>query len=483
VTGNPISRKKIIPMRTFDHSMLINPDRIFSSLRKLKLHPQHGSKFFNPDCVFPLIVKPEIKPTKTRFSSSLINSIGKGGVLPDEFNFEALERVKWDHADPDHLFDCNTGYIYGRSKDRHFFKAVQCGKEYCATCGKDKSNVHVRRIDRVSNRITAITTEFIRDKKGQPVLDSDDKPLFRNLNLGYIVITCPDEYRDLMDVKALKSWKIFWKRKLKRSETIYLEPIKARDHKTKRLKKRSVKIKRKGINRGLIRYHWCGDDGITFKPHLNILIPKGYIDPRILHNWKVCNSLWFATYFQTGEIPSLNLYYRYTKNKVEQAHIIKYVTRSTFKQVTPENQHLLSMLHGFRNTTFFGKKINVNVIPDQYEFKRKVVESVDPVDDSPIVYTHFTRVLHKHIDFQYRHKLNQLDGGYFMVHDAYIDIDPVMMVDLSDRKKKRKFDRSEHKPPPNQIKYIKESDWFTFSDQMKSWFCSQIIEGSVIFVK
>jgi hypothetical protein len=364
----------------------------------------------------------------------------EGIKLPAQKTFELQNRqfgIAWESAKNDpHRYGCITGYIYGSSSTNHFFKAVNCGREWCPICGKDRSIAHERRIERLRERFEQIAREYIQDDDGNFLKTPKGFYDTREKNLGYLVITCPEIYRrEMENPKNLKAWKEFWKRKLKRTEVIHLEPIHARHVKTGRMRKVPQSIVRKGISRGIIRYHWCGDDGKTFKPHLNILIPKGYIDERILETWRRQNAAWFMKEFRTGEMPTGNLYYQYTKSPAKKLHILRYVTRATFRELTPDNMHLTGekSLKGFRNTTCFGKFRKDAVPPERQTL---VLQSKDPDTQEPINWSHWTYTREDHVLFEARNVMEELPAGIFMLPDILAKINVHLLQDLSSVKRR-----------------------------------------------
>lgn len=223
------------------------------------------------------------------------------------------------------LYKCISGYIEGNTKDSIFHKAITCGREYCKICGADYSITHQRRILRVSHYISQLNT------------------------VGYMVITVPEQFREQMKCKkALSDFRTYIRRKLKRGETT---TIKARDIKSKKI----IKRKFKGVNteRGLIRYHWCGEDGSTWKPHINVLTETGYINPWQLEKLKNETGAWFACYFNyKGEVTP-NIYYAYTKDRNKIKHWVNYVTRSTAKFI--RDKKIKDLIYNYKNTGYFGQ--------------------------------------------------------------------------------------------------------------------------------
>ena len=345
--------------------------------------------------------------------------------------------IKWQNAknDPDR-YACTVGWIYGHSTTNHFFKSVQCGREWCQTCGKDRSIAHERRIDRIKDRFEIMTTEFCTDDSGEFIQIRENVYKTKSKSLGYLVITCPEEYRKEMEnPENLKKWKAYWRRKLTRNEVISIkgaEPIHAKHVKTGKTQRITPTIFRAAIRQGIIRYHYCGEDGHTYKPHLNILIPKGWIDPRILEAWRTQNALWFLKEFKTGVMPTGNIYYQYTKERAKKLHALRYVTRATFKIITSDNKHLIKNLKGFRNLTTFGTFDKAAIPASKLN---KVLNSKDPDTNEPISWTAFTYERELHVQFEAPNVMQDLGAGVFVLPDILADIKPKLLLDLSAKKR------------------------------------------------
>lgn len=225
--------------------------------------------------------------------------------------------------EPGTLYNCVRGYIEGHTSDKIFHKAVTCGKENCPTCGADYSVTHNRRINRAYPKILQLSA------------------------VGYLVVTVPESLRkDFLDKRILCDFRNFVRRKLKR------------DYNT----------------RGLIRYHWCGEDGHTWKPHLNVLLEGKYWAPEKLEAFRNAVALWFLKYFNLAEPVPGNIYYAYvnpltfktfTDRETDETiqgpeaaarkikHWVKYVLRATAKKVT--DHKILDVIRGYNNTGYFGK--------------------------------------------------------------------------------------------------------------------------------
>ena len=189
---------------------------------------------------------------------------------------------------------------------KKYFRALLCGKEWCPDCGQDNSWLHKRHMARWWDKVMQIKV------------------------LGYLVVTTSLQMRNYLqslDVKAhqmvLNEVRNYWVRKLKRELN----------------------------TRGMVRWHWAGDDGSRYAPHLNFLIDFGHISQKTLTLWRLQFSDWlFKTY---GVKTKVVINYRYCSRKQDKIHILKYVTRSTMRKCP--SVYLQSVFHNYRNNVMFGR--------------------------------------------------------------------------------------------------------------------------------
>ena len=231
---------------------------------------------------------------------------------------------EFNQPEPQDLrYRCTRSYLVGSTSNNNYFKAISCGKDWCPDCGQNHSETHKRRILPVIDRFKAI------QEQGN--------------SIGYLVVTIPPGLRNRFKTQtALSDFRNYFRRKLKR-ET-------------------------KGI--GLIRFHWAGEDGFRWHPHLNILFPSGYISKETLLEWRNELGKWFSEYCNLPEckywdeekkemhqdFPAANLYYHYLKPKEQESeaklyHWVKYVLRAT---QTVYNKETAEIIKKYRNTSIFG---------------------------------------------------------------------------------------------------------------------------------
>ena len=127
----------------------------------------------------------------------------------------------------------------------HIIKAaVSCNLEYCEVCGSNGSLLHLQRFYRAAPKVEQI----FRAGGNQ---------------LGYWVVTIPEQYRDLyLDAKKLNA--------LREDITRFLSA------QTRKGKENRNEFS-PGYSCGMSAWHYCGEDYFTWKPHLNLFTPSGYI--------------------------------------------------------------------------------------------------------------------------------------------------------------------------------------------------------------
>jgi len=252
-----------------------------------------------------------------------------GSSISSKEGFDPVEWAEWiRHKPPTNLYRCTRQFLHGSTSKADYLKSITCGKDWCQDCGKIGSEAHMRRFSKVLPRFKAMQQA--------------------GLSIGYLVVTIPIELRHkFKDQEALKAFRDYWRRKLKRE----------------------------GYEYGAIRYHWAGEDGYRWNPHLNILFPAGYIKEETLSEWRKELGQWFSDFceiapkkFWNGkkmvqEFPKANLNFHYLKpGKTEKektdsecklVHWVKYIFRATQTQY---NKETATIIYKFRNTSIFGKK-------------------------------------------------------------------------------------------------------------------------------
>lgn len=224
-------------------------------------------------------------------------------------NSDFFDRYIQDNRPPDpadYLYKCTKGFIWGETKANNYYKAITCGREWCADCGKKHSMVHDRRISRHLAELMGLNQALY--------------------SIQYLVITIPRELRPLYRSKeALNRFRTYWREKLKRE----------------------------GHKWGLMRYHYCGEDGYLWKPHLNILTIGGFVPRGTLREWRAELGRWFKMQHKLRQAPAANIYTAYSQEPDKLRHWLSYVTRATQTTYNKLNEETI---RGYRNTSVFKDK-------------------------------------------------------------------------------------------------------------------------------
>jgi hypothetical protein len=265
-------------------------------------YPEHIAKSYN---------RPPVK--WRQFEECEADTTDKG-LSNNEDYFETYIRENASIEPPDKLYQCSKGFIWGESSQNNFYKMLCCGKEWCADCGRKHSIPHDRRISRHLASFLGLHQA--------------------GYSIQYLVITIPKQLRKLyQDKEALADFRRYWVRKLKRE----------------------------GHQFGVTRYHYCGEDGYLWKPHLNILTIGSFVSRETLREWRTELSRWFKMKHQLDYDPIPNIYTSYTNDEGKIRHWLSYVMRSTQTTYNKQNEETI---RNFRNVAPFK---NANFEIPQYQ--------------------------------------------------------------------------------------------------------------------
>lgn len=249
------------------------------------------------------------KPRWSQFDDSQAIE-GDEGLSNNEDYFEHYIQESAAPDPADKIYRCSKGFIWGESSQNNFYKMLCCGREWCPDCGKKHSIPHDRRINRKGSNNQSLQENLLAlNQAGHPI--------------QYLVITIPRELRAVYRNKqALSKFRRYWRDKLKRE----------------------------GHKFGVCRYHYCGEDGFLWKPHLNILSIGDFIPAETLRQWRAELSRWFKMTHKLENEPKANIYTAYTYDADKIRHWITYVTRATQTTYNKLNEDTIK---NFRNIAPF----------------------------------------------------------------------------------------------------------------------------------
>jgi hypothetical protein len=147
--------------------------------------------------------------------------------------------------------------------------------------------------------------------------------------MGYLVFTLPEEVRGRYSRRARLNE--LTKRVTCGDKSHHIEGL----------------LKGMGFERGLARWHWFGDKTPgKWHPHLNVVIEAGHLSQGQL---QAIRRAWAG--IVGVDVAVVN--YSYTEVVPKMVHILKYVTRATFRDYTWD-ERMAAELYNFRNMRSWG---------------------------------------------------------------------------------------------------------------------------------
>ncbi len=258
-----------------------------------------------------------------------------------EYDYYGLEKV------------CPSGVIKGHCANGHrFAKEVYCGREWCEVCnskwekGQAMKPSHGRRFSRWYPKAQQLES------------------------MGYWTFTIPMELRAKYRSK---------------------KGLTELGHQVQEL------LKDFGFKRGLRRWHFMGEQGWVYNPHLNCLVDGRFMNRRELRILRRAYSKLLGVKLAIAE-------YHYFDSPGRKVHALKYITRATFLDWRWDVD-MARELRGFRNNVWWGSKLwtgepvwSLDDLPgeqqsDMSDSQAKIVASLEsgtcPYDGLPIEWERF----------------------------------------------------------------------------------------------
>ncbi|GAI90149.1 unnamed protein product, partial [marine sediment metagenome] len=164
------------------------------------------------------------------------------------------------------------------------------------------------------------------------------------------------------------------------------------------------------------RWHFFGENGEKYHPHLNVLCDGEWLTPEQLADLKglIRHKLLKRSIAKTiGK--DLEISYSYARSPKRMMHWIKYVTKASFRDIEWD-EPLANALYGFHNGCFAGfwddpPKWKLTGTDKKFNALLSVRKGIHPVSGKPIVWN-------KHpIPWALVEKQNPIDigGGYYIL--------------------------------------------------------------------
>ena len=233
---------------------------------------------------------------------------------------------------------CGCLALLGQDEDENrIAKRLFCGREWCPDCGVF---VHRRRIARVLPRLLQLDW------------------------MAYLVITFPLEVRVFERNPKLLSLQAKRVRKL---------------------------LRRLGYRKIYTRWHFFGEHGEKYHPHLNVLFDGGWLSPEELARLKNLIRRTLLPRSMAKLIKKdLVIWYDSTQESKRKMHWIKYVTKASFLDRSWDDR-LAEALYGFHNGCFAGTwndppKWKLTGTDKKFNALLPLAEGKHPVSGKPIVW-------------------------------------------------------------------------------------------------
>lgn len=223
-------------------------------------------------------------PEQVESAGSYLDSIAKGY----QNLFEEIARVK---GSEDGKYLCGSWALVGRCAcGRTYAKRLVCGREWCPDCREVSAGRRLARWLPKAQQMDCI---------------------------GYMVITFPRGSRP-RSKEGLR-----------------------------RLRRKIVRgLKYLGFKRGLSRWHYFGESGEEWHPHLNLLLDHGHLSPVLLSKIK-------SMVARASGCSMCVVNYRYSRLVGKKMHMLKYVCRPTFLEKSWDPQ-MAWELYRFNNNHSWG---------------------------------------------------------------------------------------------------------------------------------
>lgn len=282
---------------------------VSNSIPQLRAERTSGSRSGRPGVAVSLYeagglgeVSPSPSPISASVAGQTLGGVAEAERSEAEGYLDAIANVVTSTGLP---VKCPGYFVVGRCKNGHgFAKELYCGREWCPVCGEDESPAHMRRFARWVGKAQQLRT------------------------VGYLVFTLPEEVRSRYRSKAR------------------LNELTKRVTGGDKSRRIEGMLKGMGFDRGLARWHWFGETPGKWHPHLNVIVESGHLTHSQLRSIR-------RAYAGILGVDVAVVNYSYAKVVPKMVHVLKYVTRATFRDYTWD-ERMAAELYNFRNMRSWG---------------------------------------------------------------------------------------------------------------------------------
>ncbi|MBA7626268.1 hypothetical protein ES703_33713 [subsurface metagenome] len=150
-------------------------------------------------------------------------------------------------------------------------------------------------------------------------------------------------------------------------------------------------LRKQGYRKVYTRWHFFGEHGEKYHPHLNVLCDGGWLSPEELARLKdLIRRKLLKRSIARRIKKDLVIHYDFTQDAKRKMHWVKYVTKASFTDRGWDEQ-LASRLKGFHNGCFAGTwndppKWRLTGTDKKFNTLLKVKQGIHPISGKPIVW-------------------------------------------------------------------------------------------------
>jgi hypothetical protein len=245
------------------------------------------------------------------------------GLVDGYENLTGDVKENLEEFTPDFL-KCRTYSLWATCPvcGRKFYKTVICGREWCKSCADEMRDRRIARWLPKAKKHRSLGYVVVEFPVNSRCKYRDKRALSRAGKIVTMVLSGEFE------IKAAKAMGLKW------------TPAEVRE------------IKQEYFQRGLRRWHWFNDAGEDteinpgFNPHLNVLVPAGYLPPERLNDIKL--QLRWAL-----DEPFLIVNYSFANKPKKIMHLLRYINRNTFLNANWDIRMAIA-LRKFHNSSTWG---------------------------------------------------------------------------------------------------------------------------------